>query len=73
MWRCRIPGQARYDASKSVNARCIRIEQPAEVIGGLFFVMMLTAYRDISVKAVVLSSTVRVTPPNSISHQREWP
>lgn len=29
--------------------------------------------RDRSVSAVMLSRTLRVTPPNSISHQREWP
>lgn len=29
--------------------------------------------RDSRVSAVMLSSTLRVTPPNSISHQREWP
>ena len=29
--------------------------------------------RDSSVIAVMESSSVRVTPPNSSSHQREWP
>ena len=33
----------------------------------------LISQRDISVIAVMESSSVRVTPPNSISHQREWP